>query len=252
MKKVILVSENFILREKVKRFCRSLREVDLLKVFGDSESSLGWLQFNETDFAIIDFFLFGYDGLDLLRTVQNDFSFQSIFLTPTLSSGIPEQAFSYGASAVLEHSFAYEELKNAFSEERNLDSPSSTCNADLKDAPLDEKIACLCVGVGIPPHISGYHYIREAIKIAILQPKCMNKITKELYPSVAKKFKTTPSKVERAIRHALTVANASEKLENINTLLHTNSYVKGQKITSSQFIALVADRLLFQISLKDL
>ena len=251
MKNIVVISENFILREKVMRFCESLIEVDLLKTFGNAESAIDWLKFNEPDFVVVDFFLFGYDGLDFLRTVKNQFNFKSIFITPCFCVEVVEKAYSYGAEGVLEQGFSYEDLKSTIFHETENEKYLKCVDKMEAENVLEDRIARLCVGVGIPPHILGYQYVREAIRIAILQPKYVNKITKELYPSVAKKFKTTPSKVERAIRHALYVANCSKKLENINALLHTDSYVKGEKITSSQFIALVADRLLFQISLKN-
>jgi len=252
MKTIVLLSENFLLREKVLRFCESLIEVDLLKTFADADSVLEWLKFNKPDYVLVDFFLFGYDGLDFLRTVRNQYSFKSVFITPCFCLEITEKAYNYGADRVLEQGFSYEELEKTLSNEAQ-EKPiinNKVCEKNDENI-LEEKIARLCVGVGIPPHILGYLYVREAIKIAIFHPKSMSKITKELYPSVAKKFKTTASKVERAIRHALFVANTSKKLENINALLCTDSYMKGEKITSSQFIALVADRLLFQIQLKD-
>lgn len=252
MKTIVLLSENFLLREKVLRFCESLIEVDLLKTFTNADSILAWLKFNEPDYVLVDFFLFGYDGLDFLRTVKNQYSFRSIFITPCFCLEIAEKAYNYGADKVLEQDFSYEQLEQSVcGEDKELTVAGHKLCEKKDENILEEKIARLCVGVGIPPHILGYHYVREAIKIAIYSPKSMSKITKELYPSVAKKFKTTPSKVERAIRHALYVANTSKKLENINILLRTDSYMKGEKITSSQFIALVADRLLFQIQLKD-
>jgi len=251
MKTMVIISENFLLREKVMRFCESLMEVDLLKTFSDAESAIDWLRFNEPDYVVVDFFLFGYDGLDFLRTVKSQFSFKSIFVTPCFCVEIADKAYSYGAGIVLEQGFSYDDLEKIVFPETEKTKHSKIEDKIETENVLEERIACLCVGVGIPPHILGYHYVREAIRIAILQPKYVSKITKELYPSVAKKFKTTSSKVERAIRHALYVANCSKKLENINTLLHTDSYMKGEKITSSQFIALVADRMLFQISMKN-
>jgi two-component system response regulator (stage 0 sporulation protein A) len=101
---------------------------------------------------------------------------------------------------------------------------------------------------GIPAHIKGYHYLREGIRMVYAQPTLINHITKELYPGIAKKFATSSSKVERAIRHAIEVAWTRGKIENINQLFGYNIYSKNDKPTNGEFIALVADKLLIEQS----
>ncbi|NLA83512.1 MAG: sporulation transcription factor Spo0A, partial [Clostridiales bacterium] len=96
---------------------------------------------------------------------------------------------------------------------------------------------------GIPAHIKGYHFLREAIKMVVEDNDVINRITKELYPGIAKKFNTTPSKVERAIRHSIDVAWNRGKVENINQLFGYTVYDKNDKPTNGEFIALVADKL---------
>ena len=97
--------------------------------------------------------------------------------------------------------------------------------------------------IGVPAHIRGYHYMREAIMMSVNDMDVLNYITKELYPSIAKKCNTTPSRVERAIRHAIEVAWNRGKVEVIHELLgYTVNNHKG-KPTNSEFIALIADRL---------
>ncbi|MCL2796738.1 MAG: sporulation initiation factor Spo0A C-terminal domain-containing protein, partial [Firmicutes bacterium] len=97
-----------------------------------------------------------------------------------------------------------------------------------------------------PAHIKGYHFLREAIKMAIDNPEIINNITKKLYPDVAGKFNTSPSKVERAIRHAIEVAWNRGKIENINTLFGVRVYGHNEKPTNGEFIALVADKMLLE------
>lgn len=97
--------------------------------------------------------------------------------------------------------------------------------------------------VGIPAHIKGYHYVREAIIMAVNDLESINAITKILYPSIAKKFSTTPSRVERAIRHAIETAWSRGDVDVLNKLFgYTVSNDKG-KPTNSEFIAMIADRL---------
>ena len=111
---------------------------------------------------------------------------------------------------------------------------------------LDEKITAIFLSVGIPAHIKGYHYLREAIRMVYFNPELISKITKELYPGIAKRFNTTASKVERAIRHAIEVSWTRGKIENINKLFGFNVYGKNDKPTNGEFIALVADKLIIE------
>ncbi len=111
---------------------------------------------------------------------------------------------------------------------------------------VDEKIANIFISVGIPAHIKGYHFLREAIKMAIECPDIINSITKRLYPNVAERFETSASKVERAIRHAIEVAWNKGKIENINSLFGIKVYTSNEKPTNGEFIALVADKMLIE------
>ena len=102
------------------------------------------------------------------------------------------------------------------------------------------------LSVGIPAHIKGYHYLREAIRMVFFRPELIGSITKELYPGIARRFDTTPSKVERAIRHAIEVGWTRGKIENINSIFGFRIYGKNDKPTNGEFIALIADRLIIE------
>jgi len=111
---------------------------------------------------------------------------------------------------------------------------------------LEEKITNIFITVGIPAHIKGYQFLREAIKMAVDNPDVINSITKKLYPSIADRFSTSSSKVERAIRHAIEVAWNRGKIENINSLFGVKVYGSSDKPTNGEFIALVADKMLLE------
>ena len=97
--------------------------------------------------------------------------------------------------------------------------------------------------VGIPAHIKGYHYLRDAIMMSVNDTEMLNSITKQLYPTIAKHHKTTPSRVERAIRHAIEVAWSRGRMETLDALFgYTINTGKG-KPTNSEFIALISDRI---------
>ena len=100
--------------------------------------------------------------------------------------------------------------------------------------------------IGVPAHIKGYQYLREAIMMAVKDIDMLNSITKVLYPTIARKYSTTPSRVERAIRHAIEVAWSRGKMETLDALFgYTINTGKG-KPTNSEFIALIADKIRLQ------
>lgn len=111
---------------------------------------------------------------------------------------------------------------------------------------IDERLATIFVSIGIPPHIKGYQFLRDGVKCVVDEPSLINSITRGLYPEIAKKYDTTPSKVERAIRHAIEVAWNRGKIENINSLFGVKIYSANEKPTNGEFIALLADKMLLE------
>ena len=111
---------------------------------------------------------------------------------------------------------------------------------------LDERISKIFISVGIPPHIKGYQYLREGVKMAVDNPDIINNITKKLYPMIGEKYDTSASKVERAIRHAIEVAWNRGRIETINTMLGIRAYIGNEKPTNGEFIALIADKMILE------
>ena len=111
---------------------------------------------------------------------------------------------------------------------------------------LDERISNIFISIGIPPHIKGYGYLREGIKLAVNNPGIINNITKGLYPVIGEKFNTSASKVERAIRHAIEVAWNRGRVDAVNAIFGARVYIGSEKPTNSEFIALVADKLILE------
>ena len=108
---------------------------------------------------------------------------------------------------------------------------------------LEKDVTGLIHEIGVPAHIKGYQYLREAIAACVEDPSMLGSITKVLYPTIAKRFQTTPSRVERAIRHAIEVAWSRGKMETLDAMFgYTIDTGKG-KPTNSEFIALIADRI---------
>ena len=115
--------------------------------------------------------------------------------------------------------------------------------AELVQRNLEQDVTDMIHEIGVPAHIKGYQYLREAIMMSVEDPGMISSITKILYPTIAKRFQTTPSRVERAIRHAIEVAWSRGRMETLDALFgYTIDTGKG-KPTNSEFIALIADRI---------
>jgi two-component system response regulator (stage 0 sporulation protein A) len=118
-------------------------------------------------------------------------------------------------------------------------------------AALEVRVTNVLHQIGVPAHIKGYHFLREAIMMTVKDMEAVSAVTKVLYPTIAKRFKTTPSRVERAIRHAIEVAWDRGDLDTLQGYFgYTISGVKG-KPTNSEFISMIADRLRLQMRFED-
>ena len=116
-----------------------------------------------------------------------------------------------------------------------------------KEENIEALVTNVIHEVGVPAHIKGYQYLREAIMMVVNDIEVINQITKQLYPDIAKKFHTTPSRVERAIRHAIEVAWSRGKADEVENIFgYTVSATKG-KPTNSEFIAMIADKLRLEL-----
>ena len=128
--------------------------------------------------------------------------------------------------------------------------PPEPPRATEADRNLEQDVTNMIHEIGVPAHIKGYQYLREAIMMSVDDPAMISSITKILYPTIAKRFQTTPSRVERAIRHAIEVAWSRGKMETLDALFgYTIDTGKG-KPTNSEFIALIADRIRLSYRMK--
>ena len=131
--------------------------------------------------------------------------------------------------------------------EKDRDNDLAKENANFEnEKELDLVIGRLFVGLGISPHIKGFNYLRSAIIMLIKEPGLIGAVTKELYPRIGKKYDTTASKVERAIRHAIEVSWNRGKTSVFNEMLGVEAFTANEKPTNSEFMALIADRLMLQ------
>ena len=202
----------------------------------------------QPDVVIMDVILSGMDGLGVMQSVASLEGQKPLFII--VSAFFDEHtlnaASSYGAVYFVQKPFDASIIPDRI---RSLTGNSSAAVSALPTPQLpslEAHVTDIIHEIGVPAHIKGYKYIRESIIMAVEDMEVINAVTKVLYPAVAKRFDTTPSRVERAIRHAIEVAWDRGDIETLQKYFgYTVSNIKG-KPTNSEFVAMIADRISLQ------
>lgn len=229
------------------------KDLNLVGKANNGEDMYQIIKEEEPDVVLLDLIMPKMDGLSVMELVGADRTMKKrpnfIVVTAIGQERITEDAFNKGASYYIFKPFNNEtilqRIKNTNHVVRNDYSMGETKHKSIEvsQESLESQVTDMIHEIGIPAHIKGYHYLRDAILMAIDDMDVLNAITKVLYPTVAKKHQTTSSRVERAIRHAIEVAWSRGKLDTLDQLFgYTVSNGKG-KPTNSEFIALVADTI---------
>lgn len=187
-------------------------------------------------------FAAGLDGFGVLEQAAKDkVQMKTVVVSALYRDQIVSQAMSRGVSFFMpkpcELTSLLDQMRRAVNEGEESEDESQA---------LEREVTAVIHEVGVPAHIKGYQYVREAIVIAVQDMDVINAVTKVLYPEVARRYSTTPSRVERAVRHAIEVAWDRGDLETLQRYFgYTVSNTKG-KPTNSEFIAMIADRIRLQ------
>ena len=235
-------SEDLLLSESLSKN----DDMNVIGVYEEENKILNTLKVVEIDVLIVSLFKSKFDGFKIIETLRNDSSEYikpkriiavTHFVSSFVNSKLNDLEVDYlGVQPVDVQAFAYI-IRGMVSEKTEY---GVTFDYDPN---LDEEITDMLHEVGVPAHIKGYLYLREAITMVYNNIDILGSITKILYPEVAKKFGTTSSRVERAIRHAIEIAWVRGNVEAISEIFsYTISYNKS-KPTNSEFIAMIADRL---------
>ena len=215
----------------------------------------------EPDVVLLDIIMPKLDGLAVLDRIRADHTLKNrptfLMISGISNEKITEDAFERGAdyyimkpfdrNIVLDRIKTLNRRKNKVRKEIGRPVEMEKKSEKYSLQTLEEDVTEIIHEVGVPAHIKGYQYLREAIMMAVEDIESVSAITKVLYPSIAKKFHTTSSRVERAIRHAIEVAWDRGDLETLQSYFgYTVSGVKG-KPTNSEFISMIADRLRLQM-----
>lgn len=229
------------------------KELNLVGKAKNGEEMCQIIKDKKPDVVLLDLIMPKMDGLTVMEQVGQDKNVSKrpyfIVVTAVGQERITEDAFNKGANYYIMKPFNNEMLLNRIKSVRKMFRNNDKKNEDIKSENavngenLENRVTNMLHEIGIPAHIKGYHYLRDAIIMAVEDMDVLNAITKILYPTVAKKYQTTSSRVERAIRHAIEVAWSRGKLDTLDELFgYTVSTGKG-KPTNSEFIALIADTI---------
>ena len=248
VKKVVVLQDN---SESIDYIKSAICEIDGFAVEAtsvDGEEGLKLVTEINPDFLVLGIILKNLDGFAVMEKIkETNLKTKMVVVSSFTSESVITRALSSGAVYYIAKPFKSEILKNRLIELSGGKSGVETLQGiEKRKNTLDEKISKIFISVGIPPHIKGYSYLREGVKMAVETPEIINNITKKLYPKIGEKYQTTASKVERAIRHAIEVAWARGRIETINSMLGIRAYVGNEKPTNGEFIALIADKMLLE------
>lgn len=248
--KVVVAEDNKVLSDLICKSINSSGFAEVAAVAYNGREALEILKNTHTDVLILDLIMPIIDGIGVLEIIKDmciDIS-GIMVLSAIGHEDIVQRVMSLNAHYYMIKPFEMDHLLKRIKALSSSDKEQSnivTANSfDIRVRNTDEQITSIFLSIGIPAHIKGYQFLRVAVKKVMDTPNLINAITKKLYPAVANEFDTTPSKVERAIRHAIEVAWNRGKIENINEIFGYNIYTKNDKPTNGEFIALIADKLM--------
>jgi two-component system response regulator (stage 0 sporulation protein A) len=249
--RVILADDNREFSELLKEHLTRQGDIEVIGVANHGGEVIDLLKQRVPDVLVLDIIMPHLDGLGVLERIQR-MNLESvpkvIMLTAFGQENITQRAVELGASYYILKPFDLDVLTDRIRQMKGVSSkPQFVKTAPVgtreRTGNLDAYITNVIHEIGVPAHIKGYLYLREAITMVYNEVDLLGAITKTLYPRIAEKYSTTPSRVERAIRHAIEVAWSRGNMESIRNLFGYTINVAKAKPTNSEFIAMVADKL---------
>jgi two-component system response regulator (stage 0 sporulation protein A) len=251
--KVCVVDDNRELVGLLEDYISSQDDMEVVGIAHNGQDCLDMLTTIDPDVLVLDIIMPHLDGLavlERLREVKKGVLPNVIMLTAFGQEDVTTKAVELGASYFILKPFDMENLGNHIRQVSGngnsftrKSSTSYRSHLEQKPKNLDTHITSIIHEIGVPAHIKGYLYLREAISMVYNDIELLGSITKVLYPDIAKKFNTTASRVERAIRHAIEVAWSRGNIDSISSLFGYTVSMSKAKPTNSEFIAMVADKL---------
>ena len=236
--KILLADNSEEFRLLLRRTLEETGEFQVVGDTGDGDEAWELIQKAKPDVVVMDMILPGLDGMSLLQRIPKEI--KCIVLSAFCSQNMVQELTRMGAWYFIPKPAHMDSLLDRIRQ--------ATHDSSVLSLPtLEAEVTAILHEVGVPAHIKGYQYVREAIIIVVQNMDAINAVTKVLYPEIAKRFGTTASRVERAIRHAIEVAWDRGDIETLQKYFgYTVNSAKG-KPTNSEFIAMIADRLQLQL-----
>ena len=240
-KKIVLADASEEFRQMLADMIQEEPDLTVCAQTGSGEELLDLVQVHKPDVIVMDLMLAGMDGLEVLEELGDNrprVLVLSSFNNPALAGQVSQKGGDYCMLKPCR-------IQSVIGRARELagGKTGTQIQEETSSRDLERQVTAIIHEIGVPAHIKGYQYLREAITLAVGDMEVINAVTKVLYPAVAKKFGTTASRVERAIRHAIEVAWDRGDLETLQKYFgYTVSNAKG-KPTNSEFIAMIADRI---------
>ena len=246
--RVILVDDNAELRRAMKSCLERQEGIRVCAECGNGLEALEAMGKYHADVMVMDIIMPQMDGyccLEEMHRQQPEHMPQTIVISALGRDDFISRAVDLGARYYMVKPFDMPVLVNRI---REVCGVTPTLSITRQTVPghavsMDEKLASLFLTIGIPAHIKGYQFLREAVKMVVENPDLINRITKELYPGIGRRFNTSASKVERAIRHAIEVAWSRGRIETLNKAFGCRVATREDKPTNGEFIAMIADKM---------
>ncbi len=241
---ILMIDDNKNLINMVKEYFKENNDIDITLEAYDGEEGIDKLEENKNniDLIILDLIMPNKDGFYVLNEMKKrGIDKKVIVATSYNAQEVIREVSEYGASYYVLKPFDLSILEKRIYDIANKKTESE--NIDFYASNLQVSITKMLHELGIPSHIKGYGYIREAVSIIFEKPEIIGGITKELYPELASKFNTTVSRVERAIRHAIEVSWNRGNLDFMEELFGFSVDIDKAKPTNSEFMVTIADKL---------
>ena len=261
--RILIADDNIDFVSTLITYFQGQNDMEVISTAKDGLEAYDKIISEKPDIAILDVIMPHLDGIGVLEKLNSSNTFMPIciMLSAVGQDNVTAKAINLGAQYYILKPFEIDVLIKRIRELVNKSTNTVTniipkeikssyvdiSNSSNTETSLEAKVTNIIHEIGVPAHIKGYQYLRDGIMMVVDNIEVINQITKQLYPDLAKKYKTTPSRVERAIRHAIEVAWGRGQLETVESIFgYTISSNRG-KPTNSEFIAMIADKLRLEI-----
>ncbi len=257
--RVVIADDNREFGDILCEYLRNQGDIEVVGIARDGVEACDLITSKTPDIAILDIIMPHLDGLGVLEKI-NSMQLEKrpmfIILSAVGQDKITQRALALGAEYYVVKPFDMEVLVSRIRQLKDNNSmpavksegkiePRRTAQVTMNN--LEAQVTSIMHEIGVPAHIKGYQYLRDGIIMVVKDLDMINSITKQLYPTIAREYNTTPSRVERAIRHAIEVAWSRGQTEAIDQLFGYTINVSKGKPTNSEFIAMIADKLRLQM-----